>query len=707
MAQEIVGFKLVLDGKEKVISSIGEMKKLLKEANFELLAAQQNFGEYSAEAVAAARKVANLKDTIREAKETSDLFDPGKKFQAFAGAITAVAGGFSAVQGALGLVGVESQNVEKTLLKVQSALALSQGLSTIADAQKDFARLASIIKDTSAVQGIYNFVMKGTINGMSLQNAITKATAVTMNFFKTSINGVKTASITTAGAMRVLRGVIASLGIGALIFGVTTLISAISNWVGSTDDAKAANDKLNETLEEQNRIFDKNKQRLKEAREDAIADAKVRGKSAEEIFKINKEYSQKDIDEAQRNTNEKRKLLNDFQKKNLETFIQDGQLRVKGSEKDIEQYKKLKQEFESADKELSAARRNAVKEEQDEQIRIADDRRTRQEKAAEQAKQLSEKQREERKKEREEALQAEKDANQKLRDLEDENFAATIKDETERALVKLSQQKERDILEIQQTKATAETKARLIAEIENQFRIQKDEVEAQAVLARQEREKKNEEERSARIREQFENDKKLREEFQQAELEAEKFLQEQKNALLDAGINLALALAGRNEKLANAIYAVQKAVEIGRIISSTTGAIAKIKADTFAIPPFVGPGLPNPLFFKALASMGTRIAGLKIGAAASIASIAATSISKFKSGSGGGNIGGTQETGSVGGGATAPIAPQAPVQATLTQLDQATINRLGSATNRAYVVESDITNSQERIRRINRAARLN
>jgi len=75
---EVVGFKLVLDGKEKVVSSIGEMKKLLKEANFELVAAQQNFGEYSQEAINAAKRVATLKDTIQEAKETSDLFDPAR-----------------------------------------------------------------------------------------------------------------------------------------------------------------------------------------------------------------------------------------------------------------------------------------------------------------------------------------------------------------------------------------------------------------------------------------------------------------------------------------------------------------------------------------------------------------------------------------------------------------------------------------------------
>ena len=53
----------------------------------------------------------------------------------------------------------------------------------------------------------------------------------------------------------------------------------------------------------------------------------------------------------------------------------------------------------------------------------------------------------------------------------------------------------------------------------------------------------------------------------------------------------------------------------------------------------------------------------------------------------------------------APITPQAALP-TVTQLDNQTINRMGSATNRAYVLESDINNNQERLIRITRAARL-
>lgn len=71
---------------------------------------------------------------------------------------------------------------------------------------------------------------------------------------------------------------------------------------------------------------------------------------------------------------------------------------------------------------------------------------------------------------------------------------------------------------------------------------------------------------------------------------------------------------------------------------------------------------------------------------------------------------GTGNVADTGGGgmtmASAPISPASPIQNTVTQLDQTSINRLGSATSRAYVVESDITNSQEKITRINRAARL-
>jgi len=66
---------------------------------------------------------------------------------------------------------------------------------------------------------------------------------------------------------------------------------------------------------------------------------------------------------------------------------------------------------------------------------------------------------------------------------------------------------------------------------------------------------------------------------------------------------------------------------------------------------------------------------------------------------GGGGSGG----GSIGGTATAPLTPQLS-QSTLLQQQQ--INQQGSAVTRAFVVETDVTNNQERVRKLNRAARI-
>lgn len=133
--------RIELDG-----SSIGNVRKQLKEATQDLIRMQEQFGATSDEAIAAAKRVAQLKDQIQDARETADLFDPGRKFAAFGGVVEGVAQGFTALQGAMGLFGIESKEVEKQLLQVQSAMALSEGLSGVLDAGKHFTRLGAIIK---------------------------------------------------------------------------------------------------------------------------------------------------------------------------------------------------------------------------------------------------------------------------------------------------------------------------------------------------------------------------------------------------------------------------------------------------------------------------------------------------------------------------------------------------------------------------------
>lgn len=131
---------------------IKNVKQQLKEANVELQNAVQKFGLGSEEAAKAAKKVAELKDTIGDAKTLTDAFNPDAKFKGFANAIQGAAGAFTALQGAQAVFGAESENVAKTLAKVQGALALSQGINGLLEAKDSFVALGNSAK--TALSGI-------------------------------------------------------------------------------------------------------------------------------------------------------------------------------------------------------------------------------------------------------------------------------------------------------------------------------------------------------------------------------------------------------------------------------------------------------------------------------------------------------------------------------------------------------------------------
>lgn len=126
--------------------SIGSLKKQLREAQAEVVSLSDKFGATSQEAINAAKKAAELRDRIGDAKALTDAYNPDAKFKALTAALSGVAGGFGAVQGAMALFGKESEDVQKTLLKVQSAMALSQGLNQVGESIDAFKNLATQIK---------------------------------------------------------------------------------------------------------------------------------------------------------------------------------------------------------------------------------------------------------------------------------------------------------------------------------------------------------------------------------------------------------------------------------------------------------------------------------------------------------------------------------------------------------------------------------
>jgi hypothetical protein len=628
MADEIVGFKIQINGQEKVVKSLGEMKQLLKEANFELLSAQQNFGEYSNEAINAAKKVATLKDSLQEAGETAQLFDPGKKFQAFAGALSAAAGGISAFQGALGLLGTESENVQKTLLKVQSALALSQGLSTIADSAKDFQRLAAVIQSTTIYQKAYNFVLYGTTNAQKALQASTVATST---------------------AMRVLRGVMASIGIGALIFGVTTLISKIMEWTDRASDNEKALKKQAEATKILNQDID-----------NEIALLTALGGQEDKIALKRKEQINNNLTDLRNRLKSVGKLTQEEQA----------------------EYRKLQTELQVIDINEANRKNNLLKEEtkkrKEENNKVVEDRKAR----------------------NKEIQQADAELKEKTQQIADEIFLSEIQNETEREEVRVATQFERDKAEIQRSIASKEAKEDAINALTQKYELDRKELQNQRSV----------EELDALTNklfaevqaEQEATDLKIKNSFDEldaitnnllAENEAERKAAESKKQIDD---KLTASRIENAQKVSGILTGLSdlfgKETAAGK---ATAIAAATINTYLAASQALTGIKKLNPFGATlAIAQAGLIIAnGIK----------QVREITKVKVPGGGGgasapNIA-TQD-------ASAPISPNAPLVNTRTILESQTIQQLGSATNRAYVLETDVTNSQERIRRINRAARL-
>ena len=131
----------------EVKTNAQSLKAQLREAQQEVQTLADKFGATSAEAVNAAKKAAQLKDAIGDAKALTDAFNPDAKFNALSSSIGGVVNGFQAYEGALGLVGVESAQLQEQLLKVQSAMALSQGLQGLGEARDSFKQLGAVAKN--------------------------------------------------------------------------------------------------------------------------------------------------------------------------------------------------------------------------------------------------------------------------------------------------------------------------------------------------------------------------------------------------------------------------------------------------------------------------------------------------------------------------------------------------------------------------------
>jgi hypothetical protein len=110
--------------------------------------------------------------------------------QKLGGSLEFVSGAFASTQGAIALFGKENKDVEQAILKVQSALAITQGFAAMREGANSVKQLGAAIKSLTIFQTAYNFINNATSTGL-----------------------------------KVLRGALIATGIGALVVGVGLLIA--------------------------------------------------------------------------------------------------------------------------------------------------------------------------------------------------------------------------------------------------------------------------------------------------------------------------------------------------------------------------------------------------------------------------------------------------------------------------------------------------
>jgi len=594
MATENVGINITVGGNTQ--QALGSLKAQLREATQEVQTLSDKFGATSEQAVAAAKRAAELKDQIGDAKSLVDAFNPDAKFKALTSSLSGLAGGFAAAQGAIALFGVESKEVEQALLQVQSAMALSQGLQAVGESIDSFKQLGSVIANSTIF--------------LKANEMANKATAFAMRLFGVSVEA-------TSVSFKVLKGAIAATGLGLLVVAIGEIVAAFQNYSSAAEKAAEKQKQLNDTIVKGAKVALKAEQEFIANQEKLdIARAKSRGATEQEIFEIEQKYRR-----------QRAELQIRFWKETKNADVEGAQSAAAEVQKINTEGQVALLEFQTKQ---AAARKAKAKEAAD---ALAEAESARIENELEKEKKLTE------------DYLAEYDKRR--------GIAVNAKILTQKQLNAL------DAQEAEERRKKEQEIINSLAKITNYT--------YQGILKEQ----------------------KIKEDARVAELQADIALQNAKFEAASAGLNLLSSLAGQNEKIANAIFVIDKALAIAKIVVDTQREIAGYYA-------------ANSIFGAAGIAIATKQSLVaKIRAGIGIASIAATTINKFKGGG---------AAGAVAGGGSAPSvsaeAPLQPAQPQTTTLSSQTINAIGNQAVRAYVVENDVTSNQQRIAAIQQRARF-
>lgn len=243
-------FGKIINKNDEIVKKSGKSLKSELRAITQELAAMKLRGEDNTEEYRRlAQRAGEMKDAIGDAgNEVKNFASDTSKIDGLINTVQGVAGVFAIAQGSVGLFGDESEQLNEVMLKVNSSLALLQGLQAVGNVlQKESAALTFL---NTTAQQLYNIVIGESI-----------------------------------GLMKAFRIALASTGIGLAILAIGAFVVWMQKGSKATkqltNDYKAFNEYITRNTEALNRVVADGTRTLEENQ----ARAKARGAQQSQLAK--------------------------------------------------------------------------------------------------------------------------------------------------------------------------------------------------------------------------------------------------------------------------------------------------------------------------------------------------------------------------------------------------------------------------------------
>lgn len=165
------------------------------------------------------QRAAELKDTIADTKaEITTLASDTQTIDGMVGTVNLLANAYQVTEGALVLLGENSEEWKETMVKLQAIMAVTTG-----------------------IQEIQNLLQKESAAMMFLNTVQTKAAAAAQGIYAFAVGA-------STGAMKAFRIALLATGVGALIVGIAALAGAFDNLGLSVEEETEKQKKLTEAI---------------------------------------------------------------------------------------------------------------------------------------------------------------------------------------------------------------------------------------------------------------------------------------------------------------------------------------------------------------------------------------------------------------------------------------------------------------------------